>query len=1105
MVERMKLDFQPELVDREEEFSELKEGFKKAREGEGSTVFVAGEAGIGKTKLVIELLNFAEDEAAEIISCRCLRDSLQSLMPIREGLREAGLSYLVSHRPPPKVLSAYLINDAGILVAKAERGDTDIDSDIFSSMLASVQNFVKDSLSMMGRKEKGELNTIGYGDYNILIQSMEGVSLAAVIEGTRSELLIDDMREKLSEKAERAKDWMGDTSTVGDIEVELEWFINSGKYDGKYLVDEPELKKENLFENVLLGFQRLANEKTVVLFLDDLQWAGPSTLSLLHYLARNTTDENMLILGTYRPEDLAESKGGETHQLVPPKREMKREGLLEEIELERLTEKDVEEFIQELLGETDFEKDFLERIYKESEGNPFFLLELTKILVEEGHVQQREEDGVWKLVEPLDEIHIPEKVYEMVKRRLEKLIEEQRGLLEYASVVGEEFEDDIVAEATDLDRVKVLKNLNDIEKTYGLIRSLGKKYQFDHSMIREVLYNGMNESLRKMYHQVIAESYETLYEGSIEKVVENVAHHYYKAGDERAGKYLLKAARRAEERYANEEGERFYEQAVEISERKELLRGAYEGLGDLHRLIGEYDRALEEYDQVLDMLADENIGKQAEVLGKKAKVYEKKGEFDESLKCCERGLELVEQGGEEAEKRKLKLLGAKGWAFFSKGESDYAEEAWIEAVEVAEKIGDEKEVAQALHDRGNLYWGQGRYNKALKLWKKALSTREDIGDKRGIAASLHNIGEVYRHKGELDRALEHFKDSLEIERKIGNKRGIAISLNNLAIIYKNKGELDQALEHYQKSLEIKKKIGDKKGIGTSLNNLATVYKNKGELDRALEHYQKSLEIERNIGDKKGIAESLHNLAIVYKNKGELDRALEHCKKGLQIRKDIGDRKGFAKSINNLGILYDAKGKLDQALKCHEESLEIDRKIGDKQGMAISLNNLGTTHRWKGEIEIARKKHEKSLEICSDIGDRRLTILSNLELSEICIAEGRHDQALQNTEKALEMSAEMGAKQEEGRSRLVLGKVYREKGELEKAEEELEGAKEIFEESGQALELPKVKYEYALLFERKGEHEKAEEYLSQALEAFEDRGMELWRKKCEEALDDIESG
>ncbi|MBS3817412.1 MAG: tetratricopeptide repeat protein [Candidatus Thermoplasmatota archaeon] len=1055
------ITFQSELIGREEKFKKLVDRFDRAKGGDGSTVFVAGEAGIGKTRLVDELLDFAEDEGAEIIRGRCLTDSLEPLTPFKDGLREADLYHLISEEPPPKVLAAYLINDAGMLVAKAEREqDTDIDSDAFSSMLKAVQGFVKDSLSMMGRDETGELNSIGYGDYKILIQSLEGISLATVIEGSKSEFLIDDMKEKLAGKAEELEDWVGDALEDKDIRSEMQWFIDSGKYDGEFLVDDPKLKQENLFDNILLGLERLSSEQPVLLFLDDLHWTDPTSLKLIHYLSRNTKDDKVLILGTYRPEDI-EIYDGETHQLKTTMQKMNREGLFEKIELERLDEADVEEFIEKTLDKIELDDEFVKKLYEECEGNPFFLLELLRNLLEEGHLVREEE--VWKVERTLEEVPIPARVYDLVVRRLDRLKEEQRELLECASVMGVEFESDVLGKVAGRDRVELLKDLNEIERTHNLVSSLKEKYRFGHSKIREVLYEGLNEELQREYHRVVGESYEELYKEDEEAAVGKIGQHYYKANDERAGEYLLKAGDHARKRHANEEAERFYGYAIEILEEEDELKEAYEALGNVHELMGKYNDALKEYERALDLV--EGTGEEARFYGKMAEIYEEKGEFDKSLDICEKGLDHIEQDipGSISAEDKLRLLDVKGWSFLRKGKYDRAEEAWREGMEMAEEAGDEKEIAQALHDIGTLYFRRGTYDKAVELLDEGLQIREDLGDEKGLVSSLNNIGVVYQNKGELDRSLENFEESLDISRKIDDKRGTSMSLNNIGMVYRDKGELDRGLEYYKKSLEIDRRLGDEPGIGMSLNNIGEIYRDKGDLDRSLEHFKESLEIKRELGDKRGLVMSLNNIGEVYREKGELDRSLEHFK----------------------------------------ESLEISRELGDKRGIAESLKNIAKVYRHKGQIRTSREHIDESLDICLDIGSKRLSIENLCELAETCMEQGKDDTALQKAERAVELSTEMGTKPEIGKSRRVMGMVYRKEGELERAEKEFKEAEKSFEDSGLKKDLPKVIYEHALLFLRSEEMKKAEEYLEEAFASFRKRGMELWSEKCEEKLKDLD--
>ena len=184
----------PELIGRSDELDRLTNALNDAIEGKGSTIFIGGEAGIGKTRLVNELKTIAVEKDVNIIQGWCLAESLEPLMPVKTALREAGLQHLISGEPPPAVVSAYLINNAGILLSQAEREESGLDPDIFAGMLQAVGNFLQDSLSMMGDGERGSLNSLSYGDFTIYIQSNNTLLIAVVIKGAISEFLIEDIK-----------------------------------------------------------------------------------------------------------------------------------------------------------------------------------------------------------------------------------------------------------------------------------------------------------------------------------------------------------------------------------------------------------------------------------------------------------------------------------------------------------------------------------------------------------------------------------------------------------------------------------------------------------------------------------------------------------------------------------------------------------------------------------------------------------------------------------------------------------------------------------------------------------------------------------------------
>ncbi|MCK5548162.1 MAG: ATP-binding protein, partial [Thermoplasmata archaeon] len=232
------LDFQPEMVGREEELRELHDCLERAADGSGSTLFISGEAGIGKTRLTNELKNVAQSRGFQILSGNSLYETLTPYMPFMEALRSGGLEHLFAEESP-KVEAVYLVTDTGLLIKEVLRRETELDADIFASMLTTVDNFVKDSLSMLsGEDKKGILNTLGYGDYRILIESGLNTNLVAIITGRENEFLVEDMREILAkvDKQYRSvlKRWDGDEKSVQGIEEFLHPLITSGKYDGVY-------------------------------------------------------------------------------------------------------------------------------------------------------------------------------------------------------------------------------------------------------------------------------------------------------------------------------------------------------------------------------------------------------------------------------------------------------------------------------------------------------------------------------------------------------------------------------------------------------------------------------------------------------------------------------------------------------------------------------------------------------------------------------------------------------------------------------------------------------------------------------------------------------
>ncbi|MFQ5883923.1 MAG: tetratricopeptide repeat protein [Thermoplasmata archaeon] len=961
----LEFDLQSEMVDRKEDLEELRSYLDRAAGGQGSTVLLSGEAGIGKTRLVNELKRDARSKGFQVLSGYSLHESYTPYMPFLEALRSGDLQSLFSEEAP-RVEAVYLVTDSGLLVMEVLREETKLDADIFASMLSTVGDFVKESLSMLSGEEKeGALNRLGYENYQILIESGPDTNLAVIITGKENEFLIEDMREVLlktdMEYGSVLKDWDGDGEKVEDIENFLQPLIASGKYNGVYYgKEDPKARRNLLFENVSLGLMRMSQSTPTLLCLEDLQWADPSSLALMHYVARNTRKCKLLVLGTYRPEDVA-AREGKSHPLIETLQLMSREELYEKVELQRLPKESMHEFLFALFGDVDFDDNFIDRMYKETEGNPLYILELAKLLVDEGVIQTH--DDVWKLSKDLEDVDMPSKIHDVIVRRLDRVEKEERKVLDYASVTGEMFTSPVLASALDMKRVHLLERLKVLEKTHKLVHPNEGGYKFDHAKVREVLYNEIPQELRKEYHTTIAETIEDLNKDNLEEVIEDLAFQYYHCRNkEKARIYLVRAAERAKRLYSNEEAIRFFSEALEFEQDAQKRREIFEGLGDVYEHIGDFDKSLESFESALE-LSEENR-KRADILTDLGEVYENRGEHDKAIRTYNEALDLVKGEGCKEEGLALSGIGVVHW---SRGEYSNALENCEMGLEILEKIGNQRGIAYSLNNIGNVYLGKGEFDTALENYRKCLEIGEKTGNQRDIAHILGNIGAVHLQRGEYKKALEHFRKSSEILEKIGDQQGIAYSLNNIGVLHEDTGEYDKALEHYRRSLEIVEKIGDQQVIATTLHNIGLVHNYTGEYDKALKQYERSLELSEKIGYQVGMAYNYCGIAEIYFKKEEQETALDFCNRAFELSEEIGVKEFVSDSRRIFGMIYCKQKNWEKSAENFKQSVEICREIGREKELAESYYEFGLMWKDKGDAGNAKENLNKAFEIFNRLG------------------------------------------------------------------------------------------------------------------------------------------
>lgn len=962
------------FVGRKEELASLEKLAEKTLSRNGQTVFIGGKAGIGKTRLTQEFATLQEAKGFRVLKGLCLPNSFVPLLPFKEALRGGGLHQIAMGGNPPRILQLYLIDNFGILMAQHSRESEDLDSDIFAGMLTAVENFVSESLTHLKKGAEGGLKSMNYGNYGIVLEHGQHLNFVAIIEGQENEFLRHDMRLILKkmedEHCEIITNWEGDMKDMAPLKNEMRIIVESRKYDGvDYTGDDPRLKQENLFDNILLGLQREAGFAPLLLILDDLQWSEPTTLNLLHYIARNTKNDRLMIIGTYRPEDLISTRKRRHHPFKLALDNMAKEELYEEINLESI--KDMRIFVNGILKKHTLSDSFIERLNKETDGNPFFIIEFTRLLQETAQLVQ-DESGEWSLAVAEEDVKVPSKLFDVIRNRLARLHEEQLSILESASVVGDEFESRMISQIRDVHRIKLLRNLSDIEKLHNVIAGKGPSYRFDHAKIREVLYADLPNELRMDYHLVIGETYEKLFANEKEPIFDKLAQHFHKAKDPRAIIYGRIAGDEFRKEYANEEAIAMYDIALEImGESDELKLEVLEAKGEVHILAGNFEQAIECFNDILDSTNDPEA--KARCHWNIGTALVRTGKFHQSQEELLKGLPLLKKKGELYGKLLIQIA----YTHSMIGNYEDGIKAAKEATSILEGL-DDVNVDSIGANRMEAYnaaaLGQWDYSENIYI-----SLLDSIDEKMHweIASTHNNLGQVQAYTGRLKDALISFEKGAELMELVGDKRHLAVMTTNYCWILKEMGRFEETADILEDNLLTVEKIND---IWTK----ALIYGNHIDANIRQERFEK---------------------AHLYDNKAR------------EVMKIIGDTIEVAVFGYLTSALLTAEGKLEDGEKKARDSMAIAKEHKMQRVIGMCKYHLAQNLRAQGRLAEAEKEYYDALELQADQRLEGSRSLLGLGLTEIAL--GQVDEGKKKVKDALAEFEDMGAKWDADRARKAL--------------------------------------------------------------------------------------
>ncbi|MBX3084312.1 MAG: tetratricopeptide repeat protein [Anaerolineae bacterium] len=640
--------------------------------------------------------------------------------------------------------------------------------------------------------------------------------------------------------------------------------LESVKHDAKQLRDQA------LF--YLVRFFTAVASTGAVILLEDLHWADQTSLDTILHILRECPALRLLIIGVTRPTLL------ETYPQWPT--QAADFSPAQSIRLEPLDEQAIGSLVDHILQRTpDIPPTLRALIVKQAEGNPYYVEELIKMLIDD-RVIVTSPAGWTVAPDRLKELHIPPTLTALLQARLDSLRPSEKETLQQASVVGRIFWDASVAALRKGNMPTEFEVLQARELIFARPVSAfntAGEYIFKHVLLRDVTYETVLRKQRRLYHGLVAAwlAEVTQKSGRADEYAALIADHYALAEQPApAISFLQQAAEGALTIGSAAEASQLIERALSLIASLPASAEVQRQHMMLLRLAGETAVRLSDYP--------------------KAQQH-----YQESLR---KAREVDDKTG------MVSALVGLGETAVNLGDYAAAQEHYQQSLPDASP----RYRAQALGGLGKIAWRQGNYAAANEHFQQSLTLQREINDPTGIGTTLRNLGNVAWSQGDYDQAGVYYKQSITLQRKINDRLGMSGNLNNLGLIAYTQEQLEQAQNYFQQSLVMSRQIGNRAGEGSALANLGSVAYAQKEYARAAEYHQQSLAARRLTGDLWGIAMSLGGLTEVQIILGQLSEAHISLREGLKYARQIGGTPLLLTLMTLASQLYLHDGHAEQA-------------------------------------------------------------------------------------------------------------------------------------------------------------------------------------------------
>lgn len=633
-------------------------------------------------------------------------------------------------------------------------------------------------------------------------------------------------------------------------------------------VMEPRYSRTQLFEALTHLVLVFSTDSPLLLFLDDLHWADDTTLAWLGTFARRIENRHILLLLAYRSDAV-------TRDLATLRETVGRMGLSLDVPLHRLSVQEVTELTRRLAGQSDGAILFSQRLHKETDGNPFFLLETLRALLDQAVVRPVADgwETDWdKVTRDYRELPLPESVRALLHSRLRALTPAARQVADIAAVVGLKFDPALVWRASGRSEEELVDALDELVARQIIRETQPLTYAFTHDKLQEEAYHELSTARRRLLHRRVGEALSALDPNAVTAL----SRHFEQAQDWiRAATYALRAGQTARGVFAHSEARAHFERALvllqaaqknlrdpkEITANQRMRLEALDGRGWVLRLLGEMDayvRDLEEAARLAKELGDSKL--QAHACWRQAYAALWFCRYEQVSRAAKEGITLSRAIGDieiEMECHWTMALAVRATGDYSRARK---------GLERARKYfaTQESPVAQIhlLSHLSTLNLYEKRYPEAERTARQALTLCEQERLPYHRRLPLGDLGALAAETGDAEQARAPLSESLSIAQQIADRTQEIFCLGHLGWLSLRLKNAAEAREYFTAALRVAQSVGSRAEQSWLYAGLAEMHYLASDFTQARDAAQRALAIAEELGQKREQAAARELLARV---------------------------------------------------------------------------------------------------------------------------------------------------------------------------------------------------------------------------------------------------